>query len=112
VAYREFGGHSRAIDVNVEVHVEGGMPAPMSLGPARPTPLGTAVIVIYGASALLFLALPGAVSSWLDDLQPNLVVECAKSLVQPVEQISERIGSAYVYREIRGAFLRIARQRS
>jgi hypothetical protein len=112
MAHREIGGGSRAMDVNTEVHVKGETLASISLQPARPTPLRTAFIVIYGASALLLLALPGAVSSWLDEFQPNFVVECAKRLVEPVEQISECIGSAYVYREIHGAFLKLARRRN
>jgi hypothetical protein len=45
-------------------------------------------------------------------LAPNIVVQCAKKLIEPAEEISERIGAAYLYREIRGAFLKQAHRRN
>jgi hypothetical protein len=74
------------------------------------TSLGTAFIVLYAASVLLFLALPGAVSNWLDEFEPNPIVQVAKELVEPMTNISKYIGVGDVHSNIRRVFLSLSRR--
>jgi hypothetical protein len=112
VAHQEVAGGSGTVELIAGGSAEGGTAANAPTSPPGATNLKTAFITIYAAIALLFLLLPGAVSNWLDELPPNVMVETAKKIVEPVEQLSERIGTAYVYREIRRGFLSLARRRN
>jgi hypothetical protein len=76
------------------------------------TSLGTAFIVFYAASVLLFLALPGAVSNWLDEFEPNPIVQAAKEVVEPMTEISEYVGVSDVHGNIRRVFLSLSRRRT
>jgi hypothetical protein len=78
----------------------------------RRTSLGTAFVVFYAASALLLLALPGAVSNWLDEFEPNPIVQAAKDVVEPIAIFSDYVGASDVYNKIRGTFLSVSRRRT
>jgi hypothetical protein len=112
MAHREVADGSQTINLIAGGLAEGETPVGAPASPAHAANLKTAFITIYATIALLFLLLPGAVSNWLDELPPNPVVETAKTIVEPFEQLSERIGTAQIYREIRHAFLSLARRRN
>jgi hypothetical protein len=76
------------------------------------TSLGTAFVVFYASSVLLFLTLPEAVSNWLDEFEPNPIVQAAKEVVEPMANIPKYIGVSDVYSNVRRGFLSLGRRRS
>lgn len=84
----------------------------ISLARTHRTSLGTAFVIFYAASALLCLALPDAVSNWLDEFEPNPIVRAAKDVVDPMVKISQYIGASDFHDKIREAFLSVSRRRT
>jgi membrane protein YdbS with pleckstrin-like domain len=67
--------------------------------------LRTVAIIVYATFALLVLAIPDAISSRLDDLNPSPLVRAAQAAVGAVAQVSNTLGIAPVYRAARSRFL-------
>jgi hypothetical protein len=59
------------------------------LGPAAQT-----VLIVWATCLLLALSYPQALASWLDDFEPNPVVDAAQSCVGRLAAVSEALGIA------------------
>ncbi|AIQ91356.1 hypothetical protein [Methylobacterium oryzae] len=57
-------------------------------------PAGRTVATVWATCLLLALAYPQALSSWLDDFEPNPVVDVAQSCVGRLIAVSESLGAA------------------
>jgi hypothetical protein len=110
--YKEPGGSADTLVVSYSGRAEDVAPDKIPLAQNRRTSLGTAFVVLYAATALLFLALPGAVSNWLDEFEPNPIVQAAKDVVEPVTKVADYVGASDLYNKIRGTFLSVSRRRT
>jgi hypothetical protein len=67
--------------------------------------LCTVAVILYGTLALLLLVVPGAVSSRLDDFEPSPAVRAARATVDAVSHVSDALGLATLYKDLRARFL-------
>ncbi|GJD87855.1 hypothetical protein BHAOGJBA_1360 [Methylobacterium hispanicum] len=64
------------------------------MGIIRMGAAGRTVAAVYATCALLALAYPQALASWLDDFEPNPVVDVARAGVARLVAVSETLGVA------------------
>ena len=76
-------------------------PGPMETGLVRLGPAGRTVAVVYATCLLLALAYPQALASWLDDFEPNPVVDAAQGGAARLVALSESLGLAPVSGSVR-----------
>jgi hypothetical protein len=68
-------------------------------------PAFVAGMVIYGTLVLLWATIPGAVVSWLQGLDRNVLQQAALGVAKAVESTSEQVGLNAPYLKARKAFL-------
>ncbi|ACS42993.1 MULTISPECIES: hypothetical protein [Methylorubrum] len=71
------------------------------MGIIRMGPAGRTVAAVYATCALLALAYPQALASWLDDFEPNPVVDVAQAGVARLVAVSEALGVAQISESLR-----------
>ena len=64
---------------------------------AMAAPLRAALATIYATTLVLALLMPHAVIDWLDDLPPGPLNTLARSCVEPVALVSDRLGLHDLY---------------
>jgi hypothetical protein len=68
-------------------------------------PVFVAALIIYGTLALLWATIPGAVVSWLQGLDRNVLQHTALGVAEAVESASGRLCLSAPYLAARKAFL-------
>lgn len=59
-------------------------------------PVGRTVAVVYATCLLLALVYPQALASWLDDFEPNPLVDAAQGCAARLVGMSESLGIAQI----------------
>jgi hypothetical protein len=77
----------------------------------RMTPLMSSALIIYVSLAALVVLDPRPLQDWLDDLEPNVVVDAARSCLDRIARFSKAIGTTEVSDFIRGRVKLITRRR-
>ena len=62
-----------------------------------PAPLRAASATVYATTLVLALLMPHAVIDWLDDLPPGPLNTLARSCMEPVAVVSDRLGLHDLY---------------
>ncbi|KMO34404.1 hypothetical protein VQ02_19155 [Methylobacterium variabile] len=70
-------------------------------GLLRLGPAGRAIALVYATCLLLALAYPQALAAWLDDFEPNPVVEAAQGGAARLVALSESLGIARISGSVR-----------
>jgi hypothetical protein len=67
-------------------------------------PVRTAAMIIYATFALLVLAIPQSLTSWLRDMDESPLQQACLHAAEAVQSTSHRVGLDAAYREARAAF--------